>query len=339
MPCRLRAFAPLLLTLLASGCLGVRMQPGESEPSSTRASRKPPTPAAPLAEPAPDRRLSQLPATLPTTLPAVPAAATSAAATVSTGPKWPGITKPPDPVEPSAPPLPPMVMPNPIALPEAPPKHPIVLAMECVLDNRHEEALGHLHQYDARTQELLLRVLPALALVAKNNKLSPADIAALSDQWQSMSVLLQGYSEFTISKLCFCESIKGYAIYKPLPADHDFVAALPDRPGELVQLYVGIKNFGGRPNQGLFETQLSSHIEIRDDKGQTRWLHRFRPSDLKLVSRTRLNDYYHNYTFTMPPALAPGAYTLTVVVTDETQPETPRTAHSSLPLHIVGPKN
>ncbi|MEI7686863.1 MAG: hypothetical protein WCL32_17725 [Planctomycetota bacterium] len=41
----------------------------------------------------------------------------------------------------------------------------------------------------------------------------------------------------------------------------------------------------------------------------------------------------------MPPALAPGAYTLTVVVTDETQPETPRTAHSSLPLHIVGPKN
>lgn len=310
----------VLALLVSSGCmhtLGTKV----ADPRVDRAPNGSPAPSR-LPEPGEvNRTVSKVPAPQP-------------AEGVS---KWPDYTNPPRPVEPPPNPTPVVnVGPDPTMRPiDLAPKHPIVMAVECLLDNRHEEAQRHLQNYDPKTQEFLMRILPTLSLVARNNALSPADIAAVDESLKGLRYYLQVNSEFAISKLNFCESIKGYAIYKPLPADHLFVAAQPDRPGELVQLYVEIKNFGSRSNQGLYETLLSSHVEIRDEKGETKWLHRFRPDDLKLVSRTRLGEYYHNYTFPLPSNLPPGSYHLIVVMTDETQPNQPRPAHASVPLRIV----
>lgn len=308
---RLHALASLILTLLTGGCLAPR------------------APHGPLAE---------RPGVLPKSLPKADIASNRDSEQRSKSPRWDEFTHPADPppitpvVLPAMPPEPKVVR-NPA---DEPPKHPIVLAVECVLENRHDEAIRtHLQGYDPMTQEFLLRVLPTLSLAGKNGPLSSTDIAALSDQMASIQTYLRQNSDFTLSKLAFCESIKGYAIYKPLPAEHEFVAARPDRPGELVQLYVELRNFASRASHGLYETRLASHIEIQDEAGRTRWRHRFRPDDLTLVSRTRLGEYYHNYTFPLPATLEAGVYTLIVEMSDITQPAAPRTARNSIPLKIV----
>lgn len=217
------------------------------------------------------------------------------------------------------------------------PKHPIVLALECVLDNRHDEVLRHLDKYDARTQEFLLRILPTLALVSKNNQLGPTELAALGEQITNIRNYLQMSADFAIAKVVFCESIKGYAIYKPVAEGHEFIAARSDRPGEIVQLYVELKNFASNPVAGLFETRLSSRVDILDENGQKKWSHRFQPDELKLVSRTRLAEYYHNFTFALPASLPPGTYSLAVEMTDETHVP-PRTTLATVPFRIASPK-
>ncbi len=322
---RFLGYASLLLTLLAGGCQFAR----QSRNDSTAANPQPTT-----IQPFSAKKPQELPDTLPLTSDAPPSPPkTNAAAPPA---KWPEITRPPQALTANPPVLhnvPPATLPP---LLDLTPKHPIVLALEAMLDNRPHEAQQHLRIYDARTQEFLMRMLPFMSLIAKNNNLSAADIAALIPQVERLKAALQQNAEFAVPKMCFCKSIKEYAIYEPLPPDHEFVAALPDRPGELVQLYVEIKNFACRQNHGEFETRLASRIEIQDDKGKEKWSHLFDPNRLKLVSRTRLGEYYQHYTFLLPANLPPGFYTLIVEMTDQTLTDAPpRTALGSLPFRVT----
>lgn len=244
---------------------------------------------------------------------------------------------PPEPVTAPEVPMPPP-NPRPTPVPLESPKHPIVLALEYMLDNRPDEARRALQKYDARTQEFLLRLLPPLSLI-KDQNLHPDHVVVIREQFFQLQKSLEQKGNFAISRLAFCESIRGFAIYNPMPAGHEFTAARPDLPGEMVQLYVELKNFESEPTNAAgnpaagFETRFSSRVEIRDARGQVQWSHRFRPEDLKLVSRTRLSEHYHNYTFALP-ALPAGVYELCVETTDETQPNS-RMARASLPLRIA----
>jgi hypothetical protein len=225
----------------------------------------------------------------------------------------------------------------------APPLHrePIVEAFQCILEDRHPEALTHLQKYDQPTQELFLRLLPPMALLTKKglDKLAPAEVAVLNDQLQSLLTTLRPRTELAINKICFCESIKGYGNYKPLAEEHSFMASTGNRPGELVQMYVEVKNFSSELRAGVFETKLASTVEIRDGKGDQVWFHRFDDGKTPLKSRTHLNDYFNHYSFYVPNNMPPGAYKLTVEVTDETRPETRRTARKTLEFRVTGVAN
>jgi hypothetical protein len=250
--------------------------------------------------------------------------------------KWP-FMEPPATNTPKTPTFSPMADKG-VGLPKAePPKDPFVVALECMLQNRHQEALTHLHAYDPETRELLLRLLSTLSLFSKKKvvELTPAEIAVFEDSLAAIRNVVLPHAELGISKLVFCESIKGYAFYKPLPESHLFLAARGDRPGELVQLYVEMKNLNSRPANGLYETDLASTVEVFDEAGQRRWVHRFRPDELTLVSRLRLGNYYHNFSFFLPSCLTPGKYHLTVTLIDQTNPESPRTTTASTPLTVV----
>jgi hypothetical protein len=250
--------------------------------------------------------------------------------------KWP-FMDPPATTAPKTPTFPPIADKG-MTPPEAiQPKDPLVVALECMLQNRHQEALTYLQVYDPETRELLLRLLPTLSLFSKKKvvELTAAEIAVLDEQLASVRNVILPHAELAISKLIFCESIKGYAFYKPLPESHLFLAARGDRPGELVQLYVEMKNLSSRPTNGLYETDLASTVEVFDEAGQRHWVHRFRPDELTLVSRLRLGNYYHNFSFFLPSSLTPGKYHLTVTLIDQTYPESPRTTTASTPLTVV----
>src|SRR5207253_3136907 len=46
-------------------------------------------------------------------------------------------------------------------------REPLTEALSCFLDNKHDEALRHLQAYDAETQDLFLRLLPAMSILSK----------------------------------------------------------------------------------------------------------------------------------------------------------------------------
>ena len=167
--------------------------------------------------------------------------------------------------------------------PELVVKHePLAEALNCFLDNKHDEALRHLQAYDAETQDLFLRLLPALSILSKKKltDLSAAEVAVLHEHFYSLVGTLRTRTPLIIDKCCFCEWVKVYGDYKPLPEGHAFAAATANHPGELVQLYVELRNFANELRQGWFVTRYSSSIEICDSAGVTR-----RPGEARRPSR------------------------------------------------------
>jgi hypothetical protein len=148
---------------------------------------------------------------------------------------------------------------------------------------------------------------------------------------------LRPRAELVINKMCFCDSIKAFGVYKPLPEGHVFQAGTRARPGDLVQVYVELRNIGSEPRDSYHETRLSSYVEIcdaQDPRKEPLWKYRFADSKQPIRSRSSLHDYYNNYSFYVPPILPAGSYLLTIRVTDETRPEAPRSARHSLEFHV-----
>ena len=224
--------------------------------------------------------------------------------------------------------------------PEIVVKHePLAEALNCFLENKHDEALRHLQAYDAETQDLFLRLLPAMSILSKKKltELSAAEVAVLHEQLYSLVGTLRPRTPLTIDKCCFCEWVKGYGDYKPLPEGHAFGAASANRPGDLVQLYVELRNFANEPRQGWYVTRYSSAVEICDSRGELVWSYRFDDEAKPIRSRTQLHDWYNNYLFHIPKNLPPGTYRLTIQVADETIPESRRVARQTLELRVAPP--
>ncbi len=146
-----------------------------------------------------------------------------------------------------------------------------------------------------------------------------------------------GRAELAIDQMCYCAGVpKSYGFYQPLAEGHAFVAPAGDRPGEIVRLYVELRNFASVQRDGCFETRLCSTIEIRDAKGQqvhpTLDFKKNEATPLRVL--TRLNDYYNCYTFLAPP-LPAGTYQLVLHIADETIPGTRRVAQKTLEFRVT----
>jgi hypothetical protein len=211
---------------------------------------------------------------------------------------------------------------------------PLVEALRCMLEDRHQEALRHLQAYDQETQAFFLRLLPPLALFAKKGleQLTPQEVAVLNEQLQGVLLALRPRTELIIEQLCFCEWIKAYGNYKALSPNHAFLAAAPERLGDKVQLYFELRNFASAACAGGFETRLSSSVEIHDAQGNLR--KRYTSDEQPLKRLTRLHDYCNQYFFLMPE-LEPGSYQLTLQIVDETLPEARRVARKTIEFRVT----
>jgi hypothetical protein len=212
----------------------------------------------------------------------------------------------------------------------------LALALQCMLDDEHQEALQHLQGYDQETQEFFLRILPTLTVFAKKrlDQLTPTEVAVLNDQLHNLMVTLRPRSELVIDKMCYCESVKSFGVFAPLQDGHPFLVALKDRPGELVQLYVELKNFSSELRDGRYETKLSSSIEIRDARNEKVWSYTYDDSKQPRRSLSRPSDYFIPYSFCVPQELPEGTYRLMVQIVDETMPDH-RVARKELPFRVA----
>jgi hypothetical protein len=235
------------------------------------------------------------------------------------------------PALPAIAPMPPQITPP---LPEK--REPLAEAVQCVLENRHDEAVRHLQAYDPQTQDWFLRLLPVMSILTKKKiqDLDPSEVAVLHEQLFSLLATLRPKTELMITKACFCEWIKGYGDYKPLPDGYTFAAPSPARPGECVQLYVELRNFASELRNGHFETRFASAVEIRDGHGEKMWSHRFDDEKQIIRSRTQLHDYHTSYSFHVPKSIPPGVYTLVVQINDETNPDARRSVRKAMEFRV-----
>jgi len=210
--------------------------------------------------------------------------------------------------------------------------------LQCMLEKHHHDALKLLKRYDQATQEFFLGILPVVARVSEKplESMNAEEVAVMQDTLERILETLRPRSVLVVNRMCFCESVKGFGLYRPLPEGHVFQAGSPSRPGDLVQVYVELRNICSECREHYHETLLCSYVEIsdpRDPKGRVLWKHRFDDSKQPLRSRARLHDYYNNYSFYVP-ALPSGTYQLTIQVTDETRHETPRVARKSVEFKV-----
>jgi hypothetical protein len=227
----------------------------------------------------------------------------------------------------------------PVADPPPAREEPIVLALRSLLNDRPEEALQHLKDYDASNQEALICLTAAVARLTKKklDQLSPAEVAALQAQLQkSLLCALRPRAELVIDKLCCCEWIRGYGVYKPLPEEYEFQPRMGDRPGEAVQLYVELRNLTSEPHGDGYDTRLQSAVRLSDASGKDVFRRAFPERDNCFRTLTPLPHFFKGYSFFVP-CLPPGQYTLTMEVRDVTRPDAPRVATRVIPFRVAAP--
>jgi hypothetical protein len=214
---------------------------------------------------------------------------------------------------------------------------PIVMALQRMLEGRHQDAIKFLSAYEGDKQELLLRLLPILTTLVNKRveDLSTQEVGVLNNQLDGLRDTLRPRSELLISRMCYCEEVRGYAWYRALPDNHAFLTGTENRIGELVQLYVELKNIASEPTkEGEFLTKLNCSLELVDSTGKKVWSKSFDGNETTLRRSARLNDFYSRYGFYVP-AVPAGTYQLTLRIADETSPQKRRVAQKSLDFRVT----
>jgi hypothetical protein len=220
---------------------------------------------------------------------------------------------------------------------QTPDLEPAVQAFHYIFVGKHQDAIKMLRAYDEPTQEFLLRVLPLLTHIAKTSidRMSSNELDILNEQLKGVAALLRTRCGLSINKMAFCKSISGFANFEPLPDDHAFLARTDRRPGDLVQLYVELKNFASKETKdGDYLTKLACSLELKDIHGEKVWSHTFDKNDTTYRRSACVNDYHGNFSFYVP-ALPAGTYQLTIQVVDETIPDHRRVARKSQVFRVT----
>jgi hypothetical protein len=204
---------------------------------------------------------------------------------------------------------------------------PLVTALRLFLSNHPVEARALLDRYDSRTQDLLLCLLPMLARLGETKLAaqSPQETAAMLEQLEQVMQALRPRAPLSVGKICFCESIQSYGVYKPLREDN------PEfQPDDHVLVYVELRNASSVPQRDQFAVRLGGEVKIVDYMGNRIWAKTLqnRPD----FSRAPRTDYFTVCQFGLPRDIRPGAYVLHVLIIDE---PTGRAVRRTLDFHVV----
>jgi hypothetical protein len=223
--------------------------------------------------------------------------------------------------------------------PPAPPELPLVAALRALMEKRPDEAMEYLKGYDKVNQEMLLCLLPLAARLGEGGvQQAPAgEVTAILAQLRALERQLAERAALGIDKMCLCRKIEGYGVYEKIPDDWAFAAGVNEQAGELVQVYVELRDFASRQQGQGYETCLASTLEIHDYRGNLVWRRDFPPQPDR--SHSPRHDYFINYRFCVPPHVPPGSYVLWITVKDLTgQPgkDAPasRTARASVDFRV-----
>jgi hypothetical protein len=213
------------------------------------------------------------------------------------------------------------------------PESVLVEAVKCYLNKSPEQASRRLQALDEADRQLLSALLPLAVRLGDGalKSADPEDLAALVEDVQGLLGPLRERAALDVPKLCFCRPVAAparFGVYELVDGNHLF------RPGEVVGLYMEVRNFACAPQGADFRTTVQTSIEVHNDRGEVVW--RFDPPARTEPSLSPRQDYCHVGRFALPTNLPGGAYTLWLKVTDV---PTGRTARRPLDFRVTTVKD
>jgi len=148
-------------------------------------------------------------------------------------------------------------------------------------------------------------------------------------------IALRSRADLVLEKMCLCEQITGCGQYTPFRDGQSFQAGTKRQKGDLVHLYVELRNTDCELRDRYYVTALNATVTLTDATGMQVWKYNYRQREKQEQSLKPISDCYRPYDFFVPEA-QPGLYTLTLEVVDETRPQH-RTARKSIPFHVAPP--
>ena len=223
-----------------------------------------------------------------------------------------------------------------------PPEAPLAAAPAATLKDSLDAALKMLGESEQSDRETLLALIRLAACIDKKDleRLTADEVAGTLERLRQLTGQLRQRARLSLDRMCFCKTIEGFGQYEPWPVGHAFRAGGEGEPGERVQVYVEVRNFGCQASQGQYETRLSSSLSILDE--QQNEVATLTPETSIDVSQTPRQDYFLNFQFHVPAKLKAGQYTLKVTVEDVTPPApgataTARAAKCTLDFRVCPP--
>lgn len=204
---------------------------------------------------------------------------------------------------------------------------PILTALRYYQADAPDRATRALDPIEPANRAVLEALLPlAVRLGAADAKpVSAEEVATTVAELEAAAAALRPNAALRIARLCYCRPVQAptrFGVYQPLEGRHAF------RPGEVVAVYVEMRNFTCEPKGDTFQTHLGSKVEVLDTAGHIAHRFDFDAADASLSPR---HDYCHVGRFLLPK-LPAGDYTLRLTVTDR---PTKREAQASLDLRVA----
>jgi hypothetical protein len=205
---------------------------------------------------------------------------------------------------------------------------PILTALRYYQADAPDRATQALDPLDPGSRDMLKALLPLAArLGATDGKPASAEeVAATVAYLEAAAAALRPNAALRIARLCYCRPVQAptrFGVYHPIEGRHAF------RPGEVVAVYVEIRNFTCDPKGDTYQIHLGSKVEVLDAAGHV--ARQFDFDDAPDTSLSPRQDYCHVGRFLLPK-LPAGDYTLRLTVTDR---PTKREAQLSLDLRVA----
>ncbi len=215
------------------------------------------------------------------------------------------------------------------------PINPTELAFKQILENNPKLAGKTLKDAKIPNQDLVENLLAACGLVLKNEVLGAKESTQALALISKAQEKLRKYAALHLENLHFCKEIYGFGSFDPLPSTYGFQQGKANFQGEKVQVYVEVENVYCKKDGEVYESILSSNLEIHDQQGKVVNM-AFPPRiDRSWAQRS---DYHLTFQFRVPSKLPPGLYTLWVSVEETSFADQPaKSCKKSIDFKVIAP--
>ena len=222
---------------------------------------------------------------------------------------------------------------EPSLIPEVFTLSPAALAFKQILENKPEQASKTLKDGTVPNPELVEFLLLAAGVILKHDVLDSKEASQALDLVGKAQEKLRKQATLNLENLHFCKDIHGFGSFDPLTSNHGFQQGKGNLPGEKIMVYVEVENVHCSKDNEVFESMLSSNLEIHDSNGKI--INMAFPPRIDR-SRAQRSDYHLTFQFRVPPKLQPGLYTLWVSVEETAiSGNLPRSCKKSIDFKVI----